>query len=255
MKLFPGLLLLLSIGILCSCGNSKKLQYIQGPFDDSLYSKVNYQEPLIKNGDILGITVYSDNPVASAIYNQASQAPTTPGTIVNTANNGYLVDNHGNIVLHSLGNIYVKGLTRAQVAAIVTEKLKEVLKNPYCQVRFNNFRITVLGEVKNPAVFSIPSEKISVLEVLGLAGDLTSAARRDSVMIIRETDSTRKFGWMDLRRTDIFLSDYFYLQQNDVVVVHPSKRKSTADDQVTARNIGLAATVVSTIAIVLTVFQ
>ena len=255
MKVFLGLLILLSIGILCSCGNSKKLQYIQGPFDSTLYSKINYHEPLIKTGDILGITVYSDNPAASAIYNQASQAPTTPGIAANVANNGYLVDNNGNIVLHSLGNIYVKGLTRAQVAAILTDKLKEVLKNPYCQVRFNNFRITVLGEVKNPSVFSVPSEKISVLEVLGLAGDLTSYARRDSVLVIRETDSTRQFGWMDLRRTDIFVSEYFYLQQNDVVVVHPSKRKSTADDQVTARNIGLAATVVSTIAIVLTVFQ
>ena len=255
MKLLSGLLILLSIGIICSCGNPKKLQYMQGPFDPSLYGKVNYQEPLIKTGDILGITVYSDNPAASAIYNQAAQAPATPGALANTSNNGYLVDNNGDILFHSLGKIHVKGLTRLQVADTVTRRLEEKLMNPYCQVRFNNFRITVIGEVKNPSVFSIPSEKISVLEVLGLAGDLTGSARRDSVMIIRESDSTRKFGWMDLRRTDIFASEYFYLQQNDVVVVHPSKRKSAADDQVTARNIGIAATIVSTIAIVLTVFK
>ncbi len=217
--------------------------------------KLIIRSRLLRLEIFLGITVYSDNPAASAIYNQAAQAPVTPGAVTNAANNGYLVDNNGNIFFHSLGSIYVKGLSRAQVSAILTDKLKEVLKNPYTQVRFNNFRITVLGEVKNPSVFSIPTEKISVLEVLGMAGDLTSAARRDSVLIIRESDSARRFGWMDLRRTDIFVSEYFYLQQNDVVVVHPSKRKSTADDQVTARNIGIAATVVSTIAIVLTLFQ
>ena len=82
---------------------------MQGPFDPSLYGKVNYQEPLIKTGDILGITVYSDNPAASAIYNQAAQAPATPGALANTANNGYLVDNNGDILFHSLGKIHEFG--------------------------------------------------------------------------------------------------------------------------------------------------
>jgi len=257
MKLQTGLLLILPLGMLFSCGNVKKLQYLQGPFDSLAYAKINYQEPLIKNGDILGISVYSDNPEASALYNQASHAPQTPGGAAASggATSGYLVDNNGYILFHSLGNIYVKGMTRQQVAAILNEKLKEVLKNPYCQVRYNNFRITVLGEVRNPSVYSIPSERISLLEVLGLAGDLTPYGRRDSVLVIRENDSTRRMGWMDLRKTDIFESEYFFLQQNDVVIVHPSKRKSAVDDQVTARNIGLAATIVSTLAILITVFQ
>lgn len=238
-----------------SCGDIKKLQYLQGPLDPSRYSSINYKEPVIQPGDILSITVFSDNPVASAIYNQASVTASTTGGAGAVTGSGYLVDYNGNIQFHSLGNLAVKGHTRGEVSAIISEKLKPVLTNPYCQVRFNNFRVTVLGEVKNPSVFSIPSEKISVLEVIGLAGDLTDFARRDSIMVVREINNERKFGWLDVRRPDIFNSDFFYLQQNDVVVVHPTRKKITANDQLIVRNISIATSIISTIAIVLSVLK
>ena len=235
-----------------SCGDTKKLQYLQGPLDASKYSSINYKEPVIQPGDILTITVFSDNPVASAIYNQASVSASTTAAVTGS---GYLVDYNGNIQFHSLGNLAVKGHTRAELSAIISEKLKPVLTNPYCQVRFNNFKVTILGEVKNPNVFSIPSEKISVLEVIGLAGDLTDFARRDSIMVVREINNERKFGWLDVRRPDIFSSDFFYLQQNDVVVVHPTRKKATANEQLLVRNISIATSVISTIAIVLSVLK
>jgi polysaccharide biosynthesis/export protein len=249
--------LLLGYVLFSSCGDVKKLQYLQGPIDTSKYGTVNYKEPVIQNGDILSITVYSANPVASAIYNQAPTATVIPSAGTGNAPSlqtpgnvaGYLVDNQGNIQFHSIGNIQAKGLTRQELGATITKKLDTVLTNPYCQVRFTNFKITIIGEVTHPSVFTVPSEKVSVLEAIGLAGDLTVTGRRDSVMIIRETDKERKFGWIDLRKPDLFESEYFYLQQNDVVVVHPTKSKAAANDQVVIRNIGLASTVVSTLAI------
>lgn len=244
--------------ILASCGDAKKLQYLQGPFSDtSANTRVSYKEPSILPGDILTITVYSDNAAASALYNQPStNATATASSPMNTGTNiGYLVDNNGNIQFHSLGNIQAKGLTRQQLGAKVVEKLEPVLKNAYCQVRFSNYKVTVIGEVNNPSVFTVPNEKISVLEAIGLAGDLTSYGRRDSVMIIRETDSTRKFGWIDLKKSDIFNSEFFYLKQNDVIVVHPIKSKSAVNDQIMVRNISLAATVISTLAIIITLIQ
>ena len=242
----------LGVVMMESCGDTKKLQYLQGPLDASKYSSINYKEPVIQPGDILTITVFSDNPVASAIYNQASVSASTTAAVTGS---GYLVDYNGNIQFHSLGNLAVKGHTRAELSAIISEKLKPVLTNPYCQVRFNNFKVTILGEVKNPSVFSIPSEKISVLEVIGLAGDLTDFARRDSIMVVREINNERKFGWLDVRRPDIFSSDFFYLQQNDVVVVHPTRKKATANEQLLVRNISIATSVISTIAIVLSVLK
>lgn len=251
--------------ILSSCGDSRKLQYLQGPLEPTAYAQINYKEPVVQFGDILSITVYSDDARASALYNQLPVSVSAPQTIssgssgasntVQGSNAGYLVDPNGNIYFHSLGNIPVRGLTRAQVATLVSSKLDTVLKHPYCQVRFLNFKVTVLGEVKNPAVFSIPSEKVSVLEVLGLAGDLTDYARRDSVMIVREVNNERKFGWVDVRRTDIFNSEYFYLQQNDVVVVNPVKKKPTASDQLWIRNISIVTSIISTLAILVNVIK
>ncbi len=258
MKLFSLAFILFIIVVASSCGGgTKKLQYLRGPIDSTTYAAVKYMVPVIQAGDVLSITVYSDNPAATAIYNQASvvsgsataAVPTTGGSA------GYLVDYNGNIHFHSLGNLVVKGLTLAQLSDTITKKLSPVLSNPYCNVRFSNFKVTVLGEVKNPNVFSIPSEKITILEILGLAGDLTNYARRDSVMIIRETENVRKFGWLDVRNTNIFNSEYYYLHQNDIVVVHPNKSKQTGTEEVRLRYIAIGATVVSTIAIVISVLQ
>jgi len=238
--------------IVSSCGNAKKLQYMQGPFDPDSVGIVKYKEPVIQIGDILSITVFSDNPAASAVYNQPAVAIQGSGAAASSGGGttGFMVDNKGNIQFHSIGNLSAAGLTRQELGSHVAEKLKLVLNNPYCQVRFVNFKITVIGEVAQPSVFSVPSEKISVLEAIGLAGDLTPYGRRDSVMIIRETATERKFGFIDLRKTDFFASDFFYLHQNDIIVVPPSKSRAASSDQVWVRNVTLAATMLSTFAVI-----
>lgn len=254
MKQIKSVLYLILVIILASCGNTKQLQILQGPIDANRISKVQYAVPVVQEGDILNIFVYSDDAAASALYNQlpvnavAGAAPQT---------SGYLVDNNGIIRFNSLGSIEVKGLTLDQVGKLLAERFvkADLLKNPYCLVKYANFKFTIIGEVNRPSVFNSPQEKVSILEALGLAGDLTSYARRDSVMVIREIDLKRSIGWIDLRKSDIFNSEFFYLKQNDVVVVNPTRNKAAINDQILVRNISLGASVLSTIAIVISVLK
>lgn len=254
MRYFISLVYLLAIIIFSSCGNTKQLQMLQGPIDTAKISKINYSNPVIQEGDILSIFVYSDDANASALYNQA---PVNSVGGVAAQPTGYLVNNSGEIRFNSLGNIQVKGLTLDQVGKMLSEKFvkNDLLKNPYCLVKYSNFKFTIIGEVNRPSVINSPQEKVSILEALGLAGDLTAYARRDSVMVIREVNFNRNIGWIDLRKTDIFNSEFFYLRQNDVVVVNPTKNKAAINDQILVRNISLGASLVSTLAIVISVLK
>jgi polysaccharide biosynthesis/export protein len=244
-----------------SCGSTRQLQYMQGAFDTAKLSRYNIQIPVIKKGDLISIIVYSDNPQATAIYNQpvssasisASPASGGNGGSVAPASPGYLVDEEGFIQFQGVGKLHVEGITKAQVVDLLNSKLKLFLQNPYYNIRFLNYKITMIGDVAKPGVYSIPSENINILEALGLAGDLNITGRRDNVRIIREKNGKRQFGIIDLRDPNLFLSPFYQLQQNDIVYVDLTKNKAAANDQVAVRNIGLATGIVSTIAIVLSV--
>jgi polysaccharide export outer membrane protein len=139
---------------------------------------------------------------------------------------------------------------------LLDSKLKDtLLNNPYYSIRFLNYRFTMLGEVTRPGVFNIPGERISLLDALGLAGDLTFFGRRDNVLIVRENNGKREFARLDLTKPEILVSPYFYLQQSDVVIVEPTKKKIATNDQVTARNVSIAASIVSTIAVVYSILK
>ncbi|HZE84713.1 MAG TPA: polysaccharide biosynthesis/export family protein [Puia sp.] len=267
-------LTILAIAI-SSCGNTRQLVYMQGKFDTAKLSQISLAEPVIQKGDLLSIIVYSDNPGATAIYNQ-SVIIANSSSIGGGGNNpgggtgstsgaqsgvgsptvpGYLVDEDGNIQFQGLGVLHIEGLTKAKLKALLDSKLKEFLNNPYYSVRFLNYRFTMLGEVTKPGVFTIPGERISLLDALGLAGDLTFYGRRDNVLVIRENNGKREFARLDLTKPEILASPYYYLQQSDVVVVEPTKRKIAANDQVTARNITIGATVISTLALIYSIFK
>lgn len=245
-----------------SCGNTKHLQYLQGSFDTSKLSRIKYPELVIQQGDLIGITVYSDNPLASAYYN----LPTT--TNINTTSTGitmeaapgfqgatYLVDNEGNIQFPGIGSLNVVGLTKVQLYQQLTSKLKDKLQNPYFNIRLTNYRITLIGEINRPGQFNVSNEKISLLEALGLGGDLTIYGRRDNILVIREINGIRTFGRLNLLEPDIMTSPYFYLQPNDVVYVDISRQKAASSDQVTIRNISLATSIISVLAILAGVFR
>jgi polysaccharide export outer membrane protein len=247
--------------VLASCGNIRDLQYLQGQFDTLKLSQAHYAVPVIQKNDLLSVTVYSDDPRASAYYNLPSLSTvnnstisTEPASAAVGANYGssYLVDQQGNIQMPGLGRFPVAGLTTGQVDSLIVSKLQGKLNNPYTIVRYNSFKITLMGEVTKPGQFTIPNEKISLLEAIALAGDLTPFARRDNVLLIREINGERTYQRLNLKDPNVLNSPYFFLQPNDLIIVDPNKSKAAASDQVVVRNISLAVSLISVISVIIT---
>ena len=239
--------------LLSSCGSTKNLQYMQGSFDTSKLSAYNFPVPVIQKGDLISITVFSDGPNATAIYNQSVGGIQTGGTAI--AAPGYLVNEQGDIDFQGIGKLHIEGLTKPGLTDLLNSKLTKFLTNPYYNIRFLNYKITIIGDVARPAVYTIPSERVNILEALGLAGDLNITARRDNVRIIRETNGKREFGNIDLRQPDIFKSPFYQLQQNDIVYIDFNKNKAAANDAIVLRNIGITTSIVTTLAILYSIFR
>lgn len=244
---------------------------MEGTFDTAKLSIINPVEPIIRKGDILSIIVFSDNPEATKIYNQTlmatsgnqsssgngngSEGVVQPASGISPSAPGYQVDEYGFIVFQGLGKLKVEGLTKAALKDTLDARLSPLLKHPYYSIRFLNYKFTMMGEVNRPGVISIPGERVNILEAIAMAGDLTVYARRDSVFVIRENNNKREFARLDLRKPEVLASPYFYLQQNDIVIFEPTKRKAAASDVVTARNISIALAAISTFAIVYSLFR
>lgn len=260
------LLLALIISLTYSCGNVKNLQYLQGPFDTTALSKVQYKEPVIQKGDLLSIAVFSDNPQATSAVVRQQPSPglnigenALPGTSVGATTTlpTFLVSQTGEIQLYKLGTLRVEGMSKDQLSDTLEAWYvrNDLLKNPYVEVRLLSYKITLIGEVSRPGTYSIPSEKVNIFEALGLAGDITVYGKRNNVMVVRESGSKREFAQLDLSKPEVFASPYYYLQPNDMVIVDVAKNKGAVNDQITVRNITVAASVLSTIAIFINIFS
>lgn len=231
MKSFPNLILIIFIfaalfGV--SCTGTNKIAYFGNVQDTSFISRLDASDVLIQNNDILSISINSLNPEASAIFNTTNNFSGTPTTGSSPSQSaGYLVNSDGYIQLPILGNIRAAGLTKKQLKDAITNNIveKKLLLDPIVNIRNLNFKVTVLGEVLHPTVVTAPSEKISMLEALGLAGDLTIYGKRDNVLLIREINGRKQVRRVDLTSRNFFLSPYYYLQPNDVVYVEPNKAK------------------------------
>jgi polysaccharide export outer membrane protein len=267
-NLLPALFGLWIMHTMSSCGTTKGYIMVRGPFDTAKLSQINAVEPTIRKGDILSIIVFSDNPEATKIYNQsliatsttASSSAVTAGVsqtrgTASPSGAGYEVDADGNIVFQGLGKIKIEGLTIAALKDTLNARLGPYLQHPYFSIRFENYKFTMMGEVAKPGIITIPGNRINMLEAIALCGDLTSYADRDSVFIIRETNNKREFAWMNLTKPDIMASPYYYIQQNDIIIVEPNKKKSVANDVIVSRNIALAFAIISTIAILYATFR
>ena len=206
-----------------SCTTSKHVTYFENVADTSFAAKPA-RELVIQSNDILSISISSLNPEASAIFNVNDVKSTNNPQLLG----GYLVNTEGNIQLPVLGTIKAAGLTKNQLKDLITNTIleKKLLIDPIVNVRQINFRVTVLREVAHPATIPVPSEKISLLEALGLAGDLTIFGKRENVLLIREESNGKKqLRRINLTSKNFFLSPYYYLQPNDVVYVEPNKSK------------------------------
>lgn len=267
MQRLSGILLVTMIILGSSCGNVKNLQYVQGAFDTTKLSKVQFTDPVIQQGDLLGITLYSDDAAATAAVmaqqvNVNKETPTASGTasgntVAAGASSGYLVSQDGFIQLYKLGAVKAIGLTKKQLADTLAQRYiaLDLLKNPYVEIRFLNYKVTLVGEVNRPGTYSFPTEKINIFEAISLAGDITVYGKRNNVLVVREVNGVRQFVQLDLSKPDVFGSPYYYLQQNDMVIVDVAKNKAAVNDQVTTRNITVAASVLATIAIFINIFR
>jgi polysaccharide export outer membrane protein len=237
--------LFLALVCLSSCGvKYKTIPYFTDlPLDSLVQEQIQNQTILkIQKNDILAITVNSLNPEASAIFNMGSVGSGASSSGGGSA--GYLVDQNGAIQLPLVGSIPVVGLTTAQARLAIEKKLLQYLKEPVVSLRVSNFRISVLGDVAKPGVYPVNNERVSISEALSMAGDLTITGERNNVLLIREDRGVREYVRIDLQRRDTFNSPYYYLQNNDVLYIQPSKAKYASVDG-SYRNIGMILSVIS----------
>ncbi len=250
-KTYLKVLILISIVTLTSCVSKKNVVYFQG--DSAVIHKNAKNFALkFKKDDLLTINISAENLDIVKQFN----LPTVAYNAVTNSVNGiakqqsFLVDANGEIDFPVLGKIKVAGLTRVEMIALLKEKIKPYTEEVQVNIQILNFKINVMGDVRNPGTFQIANERVTVLDALALAGDLNITGER-VFKVIRETEEGIRTKALDLKSNDIYASPYFYLQQNDVVYVEPnnSKVQSASYNQNTGLYISLASVLISLISI------
>ena len=222
---------IISIIFITSCASRKNLVYFQ---DEPIEAGVLVSEPeqlIYKPDDIITINVSALDPDTVRPFNLPVVANSTNVGLNAQAQlqvQTYLVDYDGNIQFPVLGTIKVSGLTRTELTSLLTERISTYVNDPIVNVRLANFTITIIGEVSRPGTFTIQDERITLLEALGMANDLTIYGARKNVLIIREVDGKKKFATVDLTSINTVNSPVYYLQQNDVIYVEPNKARIRA---------------------------
>lgn len=245
--LFPMILGL--VLVFSSCTPSKQIIYFQDIKTDQTVVNPNSYEAKIKKDDLLSIVVSGPDKTVVAPFNLTMGENASSGGDPARSSLPYLVDAQGQINFPMIGKLTVVGMTRGQLVDFLTQKLKNYISEPIVVVQFQNFKVSVIGEVRNPGTFTLPSERTTILDALGMAGDLTIQAKRDDVLLVREENGKQTYYKIDLRKSELFSSPAYYIQQNDVIYVSPS-----ASRVATGTNIGSVWTIVlSSITTMLTV--
>jgi polysaccharide export outer membrane protein len=223
---------LFALGLTTSCVSPKSIVYFQGDTTTNYSQEIKQQYvPVIQPNDLLSVVVGSLSAEANEVFNMPNMFTTTSTNYSSTGGGariqplGYLVDNDGTIELPLIGKVKIGGLRTTDAADTIRTRLGAYLKEPSVVVRNINFKISVLGEVKIPGIFVIPDEKITLPQILSMAGDLTIYGNRSNIMIIREENGKREYARLNLTSREIFDSPYYYLRKNDVVYVEPIKSK------------------------------
>lgn len=249
--------------LLASCSSPKNVAYIQNSDSiDYSRSEVLYDARIMPK-DILTITVNTVNPEASAPFNLFVSSELSANRSIGAQRSlqTYLVDNKGCIEFPVIGTIKVGGLTKSACEKLIHDKIQRFMnaeENPIVTVRMSNYKISVLGEVNRPGMFTVSNEKINIFEALAQAGDLTIYGVRDRVKLIRENEKGHKDVYtLNLNDAEIINSPYYYLQQNDVIYVEPNKvkAKNSAIGQSTTIWISIAGALVSLASLVVNILR
>ena len=244
-------LLLLTLAALTftGCRSVKNVAYLQNSDSINLDNSRFLYDARIMPKDQLTISVNTSNPEASAPFNLLLQSEYQQGRSVSGGGGSlmpYLVDNEGYINYPIIGRLHVEGLTKSECEKLIAAKIRPYMaetENPIVTVRMSSYSVSVLGEVNSPGSFQVGREKITILEALAQAGDLTIYGVRDNVKLIREDATGKKeIHTLNLNDANIVKSPYYYLQQNDVVYVEPNKVKAQNSKIGSATSLWLSAT-------------
>ncbi len=229
-------LLFAGVMVLGACRSAKEVAYLQDSYDTDIQKILNYQDIKIKPGDMLSIYVSHKEPALAALFNMGESVGTD-----SQKSPGYTVDFNGEIDFPVVGRIKVSGLTRGELSSMLKNRLDEdgLLKNAVVTIAFQNFNVSVLGEVNSPGKYAVQGDRVSLLDAIALAGDLTIYGRRDSIMVIRESDGQRQILYNNILSKDVLNSPSFYLQQNDMVYVRPNRIKAQQSGINQNNNVGV----------------
>lgn len=234
------LLNILAVLLLASCASRKDIVYLEDMQMGVKYPIDTKYEAVVHRDDRLDITVSCKNPELAIPFNIQGRnfRVDASGNVTSSENagikeKGYRVDTDGNIDFPILGKLHVEGLKVSQVKNMIESQIRQgnYIKDPMVSIEFLNFKYTVLGAVGHNGTFRVDGDRVTLLEAIANAGDLTAKARMDRVTVIREMDGERQMFVHDLRSKDIFDSPCFYLQQNDIVYVEPKYRKKDSEDR------------------------
>ncbi|WP_255501874.1 polysaccharide biosynthesis/export family protein [Olivibacter sp. SDN3] len=249
--LLPTLLL----AIVCSsCRSNKTIPYFKN-IPESEYNKIRqsaFTEPTILPDDILDITIQTAELTASNSINEAATNNSVVAAGGQQRVTGFVVDKEGEVELPILGRMKLAGLTSYEARNLIREKAKKYLIQPTVQVRFVNFKVTIIGEVGRPSSYTMPSERVTVLDAIGLAGDLTIYGKRENVLLIRETPEGKEMVRFNLNDSKLFDSPYYYLKQNDIIYVEPSKGKIASAESSRFSMLAVIASLASTVVLIIT---
>jgi len=256
---FTIVLLILVIFILSSCGSAKRedVVYFQDASNFETLVDNNKTATKFKVDDLVSIYVSSLDPEASVPFNLirgAREISPGLGGSSRAEQVDYLVDQDGMIDFPVIGKIKISGLSPDELRNMLRDLLSDYLKDPIINIRLRNFKVTVLGEVTRPGSYNVISEQITIMEALGLAGDMSLRAVRDNVLVIRTFAGTKVYTRIDLTSKELTKSPVYYLTQNDVVYVEPNKqgRKESTLDPLLPVYLTLFTLLVSSTVIVLT---
>ncbi len=245
--------------MLSSCVQHKELINFEGvEFPSTPEDIANDMTIRIKPDDVLYIKVHSYDQEAAEPFNLQQGVGNQGGMNMNNQNmqgmqifQGYLVDEAGFIDMPVLGRIQVRDKSLAEAKSTIVDLLKTYINDPVVNIRFLNFRVTLLGEVNMPGTYNVPNNRVSVFDALGLANDLSIYANRGSVLVIREENGQRSYARLDLQSKDIFSSPYFYLEQNDVIYVEPLRARIATVADPAGRIISYSAGVLSLVTLII----
>lgn len=248
------------------CSTKEEIVYFQDIETIDGYQIPEQFEPRIEINDVLRIRVFSlDQEVASPfnLYMNSNSGGGSVGTSGGSSSgfgggggggsgnnpvlDGYLVDTDGNIQFPVLGKIAVVGKTRGELEEDLNTEIKEYVRDAVVQVRIVNFKVTVMGEVSNEGVIQIPDERVTIPELLSMAGGITYNGQRENILVIRDVNGKKSFGRVDITEADVFRNPYYFLKQNDLVYVEPTYRQVKSAGFITSYTglLSLASTVVS----------